>query len=261
MGMINKIVREGIIPQKTIKLIAASDEESGGEKGLGWLIDNTDHFNNINLVLSEGGGFPLPVDDKTYITVQTGERERIRLKKRNDRSNILEDLKQVAIDDGIEAKAFNQDTKDYLSYFISDETLEKKRRIGIENFNNYIFDYQEDTTFIYQMPFTSINDIFKEEDVMEHIQTGKIKDLSKYLKIIQAQLTKIDSKFRILPFVTPGFSDNRYFRLKGIDTIGFFPLDVNNRISGIHGINEYITKESIELSFEILYQLVKNIAF
>jgi hypothetical protein len=174
---------------------------------------------------------------------------------------MLESINKIAIDEGLAVKAFNEDTKEYLSYLTKDNTLGKKRRIGIENFNSYIVDYQDDTTFIFQLPFTGINCRLKEEDIIEHIQTGKIKDLTNYLEIIQAQLTKINSKYSILPLVTPGFSDNRYFRLKGIDTIGFFPLDVNNRISGIHGINEYITKESIELTFEILYHLVKNIAF
>ncbi len=261
MGVMFKIVEEGIIPQKTIKLIAASDEESGGEKGIGWLIDNTDHFNNISLVISEGGGFPLQVGDKTYFTVQTGERERITLAKSNYKSGILEGFNQISIDEGIEVKAFNQDTKDYLSYLTSENTLEKKRIIDIENFYNYIFDYQKDTIVIYQMPFPSTKCLFQDEDIIEHIRTGSIKDLSYYLDIIQKELAKINEGYRILPFITPGFSDNRYFRLNGIDTIGFFPLDIGNGIRGIHGIDEYIKRESIELSFEILYGIVKNIAF
>ncbi|HAE43324.1 MAG TPA: hypothetical protein DCG34_10490 [Clostridiales bacterium] len=260
MGVMKTIVQDGIIPQKTIKLIAVSDEESGGEKGLGWLSDNTDHFKNIRLVLSEGGGFPLPTNDTIYFTVQTGERERIKIKKSDYNSNALDNINKIVIDEGIEVKAFNQNTKDYLSYLISDNTS-KKQRIDIKNFNNLIFDCQKEATSIYQMPFVSINSMLTEDEIIEHVKTGPIKDLSGYLEIIQTQLFKFNSKYRILPFVTPGFSDNRYFRLKGIDTIGFFPLDVNNGVSGIHGINEYITSDSIEFSYELLHQIVKNIAF
>ncbi|HBH13190.1 MAG TPA: hypothetical protein DDX29_08760 [Clostridiales bacterium] len=261
MGVLDRIIQEEIVPQKTIKFFAVCDEESGGEKGLRWLIDNTNHFENINLVLSEGGGFPVQSDEKTYFTVQTGERERITIKKSYNKKNILENLNQVAIEEGIEAKAFNLDTKDYLTHVKSENNLKKKRKIDTENFYNFMFDYHEDNIFIYKMPFTGMKDIVKEEYIIEHMQTGPVKDLSCYLDIIQKKLLKIDDGYRILPFVTPGFSDNRYFRLQGIDTIGFFPLDINNHVSGVHGINEYITKESIELSVEILYHLIKSIAF
>ena len=64
----------------------------------------------------------------------------------------------------------------------------------------------------------------------------------------------------LLPFVTPGYSDNRFFRNKGILTLGFFPLDAKNSIAGIHGPGEYINRNSLRLALDILPKAVKRFA-
>ena len=73
--------------------------------------------------------------------------------------------------------------------------------------------------------------------------------------LIEKELTG----YKLLPVITPGYSDNRLFREKGIPTLGFFPLDIKNNISGIHGANEYISFKSLKFSYEVLSKIIYHI--
>ena len=83
----------------------------------------------------------------------------------------------------------------------------------------------------------------------------------KIFTIIENKLNNINPKYKLLPIITPGYSDNRYFRQRGIPAIGFFPLDIKNNISGIHGNNEYISFKSLTLSYNILLQTLKTLLY
>ncbi len=65
-------------------------------------------------------------------------------------------------------------------------------------------------------------------------------------------------KAELLPVVSPGFSDNRHFRGAGIPVLGFFPLDERNSITGIHGYQEYISVDSLELAYRVLYGITEQ---
>ena len=73
---------------------------------------------------------------------------------------------------------------------------------------------------------------------------------------IESELKSINQNYKLLPIITPGYSDNRFFRYRKIPTLGFFPLDTRNNISGIHGNNEYISFKSLKLSYDILSKVV-----
>ena len=83
----------------------------------------------------------------------------------------------------------------------------------------------------------------------------------KLFNIIENKLNNINKKYKLLPIITPGYSDNRFFRQRGIATIGFFPLDIKNNISGIHGNNEYTSFKSLILSYNILLQTLKTLLY
>ena len=80
-------------------------------------------------------------------------------------------------------------------------------------------------------------------------------------KTLKNGIIVINKKYKLLPIITPGYSDNRFFRQRGIATIGFFPLDIKNNISGIHGNNEYISFKSLILSYNILLQTLKTLLY
>jgi acetylornithine deacetylase/succinyl-diaminopimelate desuccinylase-like protein len=72
--------REKIVPKRDVIFLAAADEETGGEYGAKWLVDN--HFDLIDAeaALNEGGGFGMEFMGKTFFTYQTAEKGNIWLR-------------------------------------------------------------------------------------------------------------------------------------------------------------------------------------
>ena len=62
----------------------------------------------------------------------------------------------------------------------------------------------------------------------------------------------------MMPVITPGYSDNRYFRRAGIPVIGFFPFDVGDHI-WMHMANEYISLDTLKLAYEVMGRVVERI--
>ena len=58
------------------KLIYAStaDEEMGGAKGAGWLVENKPGLVKADYVVNEGGGYAIPVGNRCVFTIQTAEK-------------------------------------------------------------------------------------------------------------------------------------------------------------------------------------------
>jgi len=57
----------------TIVFAATADEERGGVKGVGWLVENRPELIRADYVINEGGGFEIPAE-KSLFTVQTAEK-------------------------------------------------------------------------------------------------------------------------------------------------------------------------------------------
>jgi len=66
------LLREGFQPQGNIKILLCADEECGGFKGLGFLVDNYLEDVQVDCCLNEGGGFKLPL--KNDFMIQIGEK-------------------------------------------------------------------------------------------------------------------------------------------------------------------------------------------
>ncbi|MCD2492438.1 M20/M25/M40 family metallo-hydrolase [Lacrimispora sp. NSJ-141] len=78
-----------------------------------------------------------------------------------------------------------------------------------------------------------------------------------YRSLLKPHLDRF-RKAELLPVISSGFSDNRHFRRAGIPVLGFFPLDERNSISGIHGYQEYISVDSLELAYQVLYGITEQ---
>ncbi len=50
------LVKNGIVPENTVKLLLVADEENGSEYGVKWLMKNTKLFNKADLILIPDGG-------------------------------------------------------------------------------------------------------------------------------------------------------------------------------------------------------------
>jgi acetylornithine deacetylase/succinyl-diaminopimelate desuccinylase-like protein len=63
----NKLTRD-------VVFIATSDEEGGGEWGMGWLVDQYPHLLDAEFALNEGGRTRIVQDGCTYLAVQSAEK-------------------------------------------------------------------------------------------------------------------------------------------------------------------------------------------
>ena len=74
-AMVMKLIkREGLKLRGDLIYAATADEEMGGSKGVGWLVEH--HLDKIRAeyVINEGGGFSIPLEGRHIYTVQTAEK-------------------------------------------------------------------------------------------------------------------------------------------------------------------------------------------
>lgn len=61
----------------------------------------------------------------------------------------------------------------------------------------------------------------------------------------------------VLPILQPGATDGQFLNAVGIPTYGFEPIFLGADLGNIHGLNEYVSVDSLLKGREFLYQLVK----
>ncbi len=74
-AMVMKLIkREGLKLKGDLIYAATADEEMGGGRGVGWLVEH--HLDKIRAeyVINEGGGFSIPLEGRRIYTVQTAEK-------------------------------------------------------------------------------------------------------------------------------------------------------------------------------------------
>ena len=215
--------QSGLQPDCSLLFLATADEENGGENGLSYVLEQSDCLDHSFLVLGEGGGFPFPFQDQWFYTFQTGERT-------DDWTTAPEEENPMRIlEEGIRKGYYSEEIKAYFSY----DFPVSGRRLDLEPL------YRGMGKNFRQMP---------DSDVFCHYQS-----------VFQRALSSFVPEAKLMPVITPGFSDNRYFRGLGIPTIGFFPLDYKNHLGGIHGKNEYISEQSLLLAYRVLQRAVNEL--
>jgi acetylornithine deacetylase/succinyl-diaminopimelate desuccinylase-like protein len=66
--------REGVQLDRDIVFIATSDEEAGGDWGMGWLVEHHPDLLNAEFALNEGGRTRIIEGGRTYLAVQSAEK-------------------------------------------------------------------------------------------------------------------------------------------------------------------------------------------
>jgi acetylornithine deacetylase/succinyl-diaminopimelate desuccinylase-like protein len=61
----------------------------------------------------------------------------------------------------------------------------------------------------------------------------------------------------VLPILQPGATDGQFLNAAGIPTYGFEPVFVGPDLGNIHGLNEYVSVQSLLQGREFLYRLIK----
>ena len=73
--MVMRLLAErDVAPKGDIIFAATADEEKGGSKGVGWLLENRSELVKADYVINEGGGVPIKVGDRLIYTVQVAEK-------------------------------------------------------------------------------------------------------------------------------------------------------------------------------------------
>ncbi|KGK89102.1 peptidase M20 [Desulfosporosinus sp. HMP52] len=81
-------------------------------------------------------------------------------------------------------------------------------------------------------------------------------DTPLYRSIVSTMNRRADRTTELLPFITPGVTDSRHLRAKGIISYGFFPTPPETDIRLIHRANERISADALVFALQRLYKVV-----
>ena len=217
----------------SLRLLVTDLEEQGCQTGLGLLLaQHPEILSDVNLVIGEGGGFPFPFDGFLYYTFQTGERDEETAPPDKSPTDDLtgEKIREI-LSLGVRKGYYSRDILAYADRYSS----LRGRRMDIRPL------YEGMEAFFRAAPDTQVYE--------------------RYAPCVEKALKKIIPNARLMPCITPGSSDNRFFRNAGIPVIGFFPLDIGNYLRGIHGVDEYISEGSLRLAYGVMSRVLKTLSF
>lgn len=84
---------------------------------------------------------------------------------------------------------------------------------------------------------------------------------TKYFEAIEREIRNIYGEIPVLPYMTTGATDLRYFRALGIPSYGFFPIVLTkDEIIRMHGLNERISLENIRRGYEGSKSIIRALA-
>ncbi len=94
------------------------------------------------------------------------------------------------------------------------------------------------------------------DSISESVSSGYS---NRYFKGIRAVIEDMEGEaLAVLPYITTGATDLRYFRDLGITAYGFFPIALSSdEVLRMHGKNERISVENIQRGLRGTYQIVK----
>ena len=156
--------------KNTLIFICSCDEEGNGKFGAKWLLNNKTVSNSIKLVFGEGGGYPIPLGEDIYFTIQTEEvyiNENSQIK--NTSTNYTENKINEIFNKAIELGYYNQNTLNFYNY----RHIQNKRKIAQECFYENI------------------------DIILENKEVDMILDYNKKLfNIIENKLNNINKKYK-----------------------------------------------------------------
>ncbi|MCS7280774.1 MAG: M20/M25/M40 family metallo-hydrolase [Desulfobacterota bacterium] len=84
---------------------------------------------------------------------------------------------------------------------------------------------------------------------------------TRYFKTLESEIKKIFGPIPVLPYMTTGATDLRYFRSRGVPSYGFFPIVLTkDEIMRMHGVNERISIENIETGYEATKSILRALS-
>ncbi len=75
LSLVRARARAGVVPQRPLALVFTADEEAGGDKGAGWLIEHhADLIDDCTVAVGEVGGFSTTIRDRRLYLIQVAEK-------------------------------------------------------------------------------------------------------------------------------------------------------------------------------------------
>jgi acetylornithine deacetylase/succinyl-diaminopimelate desuccinylase-like protein len=310
--------RSGAIPDRDLILIAAADEEAGGDLGMDWLMgQDIPGLKEAEYVINEGGEGVMR-DGVPVFACQNGEKGVLwlkitvagtpghasmpakenainraaqiinRLNRNKQGMNLCETsrgfLTGLAKQRGMRLPV-DQDTVDYSLKIFANRHFRNERSIQAMLYNtisptiikagekcNVLPESCELTLDCRLLPgktpegfLAHLKRIIGETGVeyeMIHtaIPTESPLDTELYRVMEKAVRQEIPEAL-LVPYLSPGGTDSRYFRTRGITAYGFMPVIISeSEIQTIHGIDERISLDNLERGTRILYNVIRAIA-
>lgn len=306
--------RSGITPSRDILLVAAADEEAGGDFGMKWLFEQgIPGLTETEFVINEGGEGTLR-DGVPVYACQNGEKgvlwvkvtfpgipghasmpagenavwhlmkflarvQRIPLPVTLNETSRgfltgLVGLKKYPLPDDPEArekslKLFAQrhfsrerSVKAMLANTISPTVLRAGEKTNVlperasVSLDCRLLPGETPEGFL-EMIKQNIHHPEAEIEVI-HAAPPTISPLDTDLyRAMDAVVRKNHKKALLVPYLSPGGTDSRYFRKRGITAYGFMPIVISEaELQTMHGIDERISLENMERGSKILFETV-----
>ena len=268
--------------QRSVTMIAAADEESGGNWGTKWLVENIPECQKVQCALNEGGGYPLVFRHRNFITCQTGEKGQILLRANDPPPNLplplnarlkapytpstsrmLENIlpkliSKCSLSSGVARLCLRYLQKGAPYYLDPDQLLQHE-------VNCELVDQSVDLR-IRTLPGIDSEKLIKiiiEDYGLDQLQWVEISRTdatespldNQLYNYIQISLNKFLPNHQIIPHITPGYSDSRFLRQMDTPAYGFFPL-LNEPLTSQHGNNEFLSFATLRQTTEILFDVV-----
>jgi acetylornithine deacetylase/succinyl-diaminopimelate desuccinylase-like protein len=274
LSLLVDIVRNNLQLERGIIFAAAADEESGGKYGMGYLIENDELIRRCKYVIGEGGGFPIKLGKVTYYTCQNTEKGVASFSadrhfmKENEHSEIfvgsilLNILKGLTINGLYNIELFKFLFKQFL-------LSSAHRRIDVNSLLRNSFCWhnlgQNALAEIRYLPGTNIKAIHRilaDEGIdypykdISNVPPTYTDICTALYKIISEQTEGTFKNTKVIPYTTPGYSDNRFLRSCGKVVYGYFPLSAEDKLAGIHGYNECISISGLSDSFNLMKNII-----
>ncbi len=248
--------RLGVKLDRDIYLVSAAGEEEGGHVGTGWLLNHLPPLRRSEYVLGEGGGFTLNTREGLFQLCQIGEKGKLRLSlKTTLTKGQLATLARAALE-GLKAD------------FCLPLPPGLEEKLDMKNIRTNRFHIQDSEITFEILPHGDVESCFQafakalsREDpgaqmTIKDRVPGTISSPRTPLYTALERETGKLQEARLAPFITPGYSDNRYFRALGAAVYGFQPLLPGHNPGWIHGTGERIGLSSLTFGVEVLFTAI-----
>lgn len=96
-----------------------------------------------------------------------------------------------------------------------------------------------------------------EEEPVPQIMTPSDTD---FFRALAHTLTMIDPSGLVVPSLTPGTTDSRFFRQAGMKAYGFMPMLLDaNELNRIHGVDERVSLANLRWGMQVVYETLQKL--